>query len=124
MDGASVIAGAALVAVGFGLSTTVGSRRSRVAAPGVVASAAAPAPGASAAAKLSLSAVPPSHLPTFAVVAGLDDLKTEIEHTVGLLMAHTKEAAAYRIEWNGLLFHGPPGVGKSFLARAVAGELR
>src|SRR4051812_115956 len=61
------------------------------------------------------------HLPTFADVGGMDEIKDELRNTIGLLLTHTKEAEQYRISWNGLLLHGPPGTGKSFFARAVAG---
>ena len=65
----------------------------------------------------------PDRLPTFADVGGLDDLKAQMVDTVGLLVRHPAEARRYRITWNGLLLHGPPGVGKSLFARAIAGEL-
>src|SRR5207302_6859223 len=65
---------------------------------------------------------PPAHLPKFSDVGGMDKLKQELSNTVGLLLQHADEAEAYRITWNGLLLQGPPGVGKSFIARAIAGE--
>jgi transitional endoplasmic reticulum ATPase len=64
----------------------------------------------------------PEHLPKFSDVGGMDKLKQELQDTVGLLLKHADEAEAYRITWNGLLLQGPPGVGKSFMARAMAGE--
>jgi len=63
------------------------------------------------------------HLPTFEDVGGMDALKQEMRDTVELVLAHPERAAEYGITWNGLLLHGPPGVGKSFFARALAGEL-
>ena len=65
----------------------------------------------------------PDRLPTFTAVGGMDHLKKEMLDTVGLLVRHPDDAKRYRISWNGILLHGPPGVGKSFFARALAGEL-
>lgn len=39
-----------------------------------------------------------------------------------LVLAFAGEAESYRITWNGLLVHGRPGVGKTFVAKATAGE--
>lgn len=64
----------------------------------------------------------PGALPTFADVGGMEDLKQELRDTVGLVLEHGDEADRYGITWNGILLHGPPGVGKSFFAQAVAGE--
>ncbi|MFN2525749.1 MAG: AAA family ATPase [Actinomycetota bacterium] len=65
----------------------------------------------------------PGDLPSFDDVGGMDDLKAELKNTIGLILAFVEGAADYRITWNGLLLHGPPGVGKTFIARAAAGEL-
>src|SRR5690606_12674212 len=67
--------------------------------------------------------VPPGSLPTFADVGGMEELKATLRDTVGLVRAHPDRAAAYGIGFNGLLLHGPPGCGKTHLARALAGEL-
>lgn len=69
-----------------------------------------------------LRVVSPSELPTFADVGGMQALKEELTNTVGLLLAYAGEADALKIDFNGILLHGPPGVGKTHIARATAGE--
>ncbi|MBK8074805.1 MAG: AAA family ATPase [Kineosporiaceae bacterium] len=65
---------------------------------------------------------PATGLPTFADVGGMEQLKTELSDTIGLLLAFSGEADRYRITFNGVLLYGPPGVGKTYIAKATAGE--
>ena len=66
----------------------------------------------------------PDALPTFADVGGMEPVKQETRDTVGLLLEHPDKADRYGIDWNGILLHGAPGVGKTFFAKAIAGEYR
>jgi transitional endoplasmic reticulum ATPase len=65
---------------------------------------------------------PPDELIDFSEVGGMEDVKREVRDTVGLMLQHPEDAERYGIEWNGILLHGPPGVGKTFFAEAIAGE--
>jgi transitional endoplasmic reticulum ATPase len=66
--------------------------------------------------------VPPQELEDFDVVGGLDEVKERIRATIGARVERPEAAARYQVVHNGVLFHGPPGVGKTLLSRAIAGE--
>jgi SpoVK/Ycf46/Vps4 family AAA+-type ATPase len=62
---------------------------------------------------------------TFDDVGGMDDVKDEISMKVIQPLAHPELFAAYgKRVGGGVLLYGPPGCGKTHLARATAGEAK
>jgi len=57
-------------------------------------------------------------------VAGLDDVKAALRDDVINVMSHPEIYERFKVEGGGgVLMYGPPGNGKTFVAKAVAGEL-
>lgn len=62
---------------------------------------------------------------TFDDVGGLDDVKNKIRMSFILPLLQPEVFAAFGKQAGGsLLLYGPPGCGKTFLARAIAGEIQ
>jgi transitional endoplasmic reticulum ATPase len=66
--------------------------------------------------------VTPDRLPNFAQVGGMESLKSALRESVGILLAYPDEAQMLKVQFNGILLFGPPGTGKTFIAKATAGE--
>lgn len=64
----------------------------------------------------------PDGLRTFADVGGMEKLKRELRRSIGILVRQPDAVEALDYHFSGVLLHGPPGVGKTFLAEATAGE--
>jgi len=61
---------------------------------------------------------------TFADVGGMDELKGTIHRSVIDPVCQPEQFQAYGLDpVSGVLFHGPPGCGKTYIADAISGEL-
>ena len=62
---------------------------------------------------------------TFGDVGGMDAVKEEIRMKIILPLEHPEMFEAYgKKVGGGILMYGPPGCGKTYLARATAGEVK
>lgn len=59
---------------------------------------------------------------SFRDVAGLEEIKEELQETIGFINNSDKYMKMGAKIPKGILFYGPPGTGKTLLAKAVAGE--
>src|SRR5436305_2231938 len=79
-------------------------------------------PGKSATTASAQSRVSLEPTVTFADVAGIDEVRTEVEEIVQFLRSPERFSRLGARIPRGALLVGPPGTGKTLLARAVAGE--
>jgi len=59
---------------------------------------------------------------SFDDVAGIDEVKADIEEVLTMMMGDQKYAGMGAKMPRGILLEGPPGTGKTYLAKAMAGE--
>lgn len=60
----------------------------------------------------------------FSDVGGMDDLKQDLEREVIEPLTNPERFEEYGLDVvNGVLLHGPPGTGKTYMSKALAGEL-
>lgn len=64
----------------------------------------------------------PARPVTFADVGGMQQQKAEVRRIVETVHTNREIVRRYGIVRNGILLYGPPGSGKTFFARAIAGE--
>jgi transitional endoplasmic reticulum ATPase len=64
----------------------------------------------------------PDELETLSDVGGMSELKEQIRGTIGFLLENQELATRMQLSVNGVLLYGPPGNGKTLVARATAGE--
>uniref|UniRef100_A0A1D2AAW6 AAA+ ATPase domain-containing protein n=1 Tax=Auxenochlorella protothecoides TaxID=3075 RepID=A0A1D2AAW6_AUXPR len=55
-------------------------------------------------------------------VAGIDNIKTEIQEVIDILLGKEEYIAMGAKPFRGIMMEGPPGTGKTLLAKAMAGE--
>ncbi len=117
-----LVLGVVVVAGIFLLGLWLGTR-SRRDEPAIAPATPQPAPATTTSPPASpFTAIAPAQLPKFADVGGMTELKAELSDTFALLLAQSDQSSAYRVAWNGVLLYGPPGVGKTLIAHATAGE--